>query len=52
MVVKKRSGLGKGLDALLGKKDEVVITISDAKGDAAGELEIEKSPRPYPKNFK
>ena len=42
MVVKKRSGLGKGLDALLGKKDEVVITISDAKGDAAGELEIEK----------
>ena len=42
MVVKKRRGLGKGLDALLGKKDEVVITISDAKGDAAGELEIEK----------
>ena len=38
MVVKKRSGLGKGLDALLGKKDEVVITISDAKGDAAGEF--------------
>lgn len=32
MVVRKRSGLGKGLDALLGKKDEVVITLADAKG--------------------
>ena len=28
MVVRKRSGLGKGLDALLGKKDEVVITLA------------------------
>ena len=42
MVVKKRSGLGKGLDALLGKKDEVVITLADAKGDDASELDLDK----------
>lgn len=42
MVVKKRSGLGKGLDALLGKKDEVVITLSDAKSDDSSELELDK----------
>ena len=41
MVVKKRAGLGKGLDALLGKK-EVVITLSEAGGDASSELDIEK----------
>ena len=42
MVVKKRSGLGKGLDALLGKKDEVVITLNDAKNDSSYEIEIDK----------
>ena len=42
MVVRKRSGLGKGLDALLGKKDEVVITLADAKGDDASELDLDK----------
>lgn len=42
MAVKKRSGLGKGLDALLGKKDDVVITLADAKGDSSSELDIEK----------
>lgn len=42
MAIKKRSGLGKGLDALLGKKDDVVITLADAKGDSSSELDIEK----------
>ena len=42
MVVKRRSGLGKGLDALLGKKDDVVITLADAKGDDSSELELDK----------
>ena len=42
MVTKKRSGLGKGLDALLGKKEEAVITLSDAKGDSSSELAIEQ----------
>ena len=42
MVIRKRSGLGKGLDALLGKKDEVVITLADAKGDDASELDLDK----------
>lgn len=42
MVAKKRSGLGKGLDALLGKKEEAVITLSDAKGDSSSELAIEQ----------
>lgn len=42
MIVRKRSGLGKGLDALLGKKDEVVITLADAKGDDASELDLDK----------
>lgn len=42
MAVKKRSGLGKGLDALLGKKDDVVITLADTKGDSSSELDIEK----------
>ena len=42
MAVKKARGLGKGLDALLGKKEDVVITLADAKDDSLSELEIEK----------
>ena len=42
MVAKKRSGLGKGLDVLLGKKEEAVITLSDAKGDSSSELDIDQ----------
>ena len=42
MAVKKARGLGKGLDALLGKKEDVVITLADAKDDSLSELDIEK----------
>ena len=43
MVAKKgRGGLGKGLDALLGKKEEVVITLSDAGNDTTSEIDIDK----------
>ncbi len=42
MVAKKRSGLGKGLDVLLGKKEEAVITLSDVKGDSSSELDIDQ----------
>ncbi len=42
MAVKKTRGLGKGLDALLGKKEDVVITLADTKDDSLSELDIEK----------
>ena len=43
MVAKKgRGGLGKGLDALLGKKEEVVITLSDSGNDTTSEIDIDK----------
>ena len=42
MAVKKTRGLGKGLDALLKKKEDVVITLADTKDDSLSELDIEK----------
>ena len=42
MAVKKTRGLGKGSDALLGKKEDVVITLADTKDDSLSELDIEK----------
>ena len=42
MAVKKTRGLGKGLDALLGKKEDVVITLADTKDDSLSELDIER----------
>ena len=40
-VVKKARGLGKGLDALLGKKDDVAILSEDKDSDTIGELAVE-----------
>ena len=42
MAVKKSRGLGKGLDALLGKKEEVVINLTETKDDQTSELDLEK----------
>ena len=40
VVKKARGGLGKGLDALLGKKDEVVILSEDKQSESVGELNV------------
>lgn len=42
VVKKARGGLGKGLDALLGKKDDVVILTEEKHAETVGELEIDK----------
>ena len=42
MAVKKTRGLGKGLDAIKKKKEDVVITLADTKDDSLSELDIEK----------
>ena len=39
---KARGGLGKGLDALLGKKEEVVILNEDKQGETVGELNVDQ----------
>ena len=39
---KARGGLGKGLDALLGKKDEVAILSEDKQTETVGELNVDQ----------